>query len=823
MTDVSSTNENNGSNNTFQASRTNLRGMHRLVTIHEGRKPDSRAKYQYYSTDDMRRIILILLHLSGLALSLALSSTTVLQTATVARPASIIETGTSNPYASQVLRWLDSEGISWKFAHDKIPVLWTNHCKTSTFVELEKSSILLHLIPTPKSLDESLPPTLNRKLTEWTTLTSSSSFRKVIHLHEDIWIHKHDICKARLLVQSLAKAPKRIFARKTTARRFNATNARAFLTANHLWGATKARYYYGLFLKEELVAVATFSKCRKVQRMCNYTTINNITNQQQDDNQQQLQLYNETFHSYELIRYCSQKDSTVVGGISKLLKQFVRDRQADHNNNNNIPMDIVTMVDRDWGAATGWEASLPFQTMSILDPLVMAVNPNEPGQRRYLVGAGLQHDNDNQDEEVQRRQRQSGLRPRLGLSKDTLMDLNNLSNPTQAYQRLAKDHLYPVFDAGVERLYMLVPPQQQQQQAAFLDAKVLWQTAKPKYTTRYYSSNSGIVSLLQHAAIGSPPLDAPFHATAMKSWRETTADSSELIFSQMSSMDPEATIEVCQREQGWRTMRFVKPKSKSTRSKVSSIYHSIYKVNPNTGRVEPEIVIQEHLKTMAVLSLMAESDDAQDKKDLRFLHFGYGAGTLVRLLAHHASNSQHVAVELDQAVVDAATVTRMHHDDELPNVSIIAQDAIQYVQAGTTIPPHERFDSICIDVFDENNFVPETLYATSFLQRLRKEVLASAGLLVWNFHSGGKRRTRVMADAFQAVSAVFGETHCCWVPSLDSTPTGGNAILVACKKAPLPVDGDGNISLTRNALAAQTKYNLSFDAVARVQFATSTE
>ena len=49
---------------------------------------------------------------------------------------------------------------------------------------------------------------------------------------------------------------------------------------------------------------------------------------------------------------------------------------------------------------------------------------------------------------------------------------------------------------------------------------------------------------------------------------------------------------------------------------------------------------------------LLDSDHASDRGPLRFLHFGYGAGTLVRLLAHRATNSHHVAVELDQGVVN---------------------------------------------------------------------------------------------------------------------------------------------------------------------------
>eukprot|EP00977_Amphora_coffeiformis_P028545 scaffold35878_cov229-Amphora_coffeaeformis.AAC.1 len=630
----------------------------------------------------------------------------------------------------------------------------------------------------------------------------------------------------------MARAPQRIFARKTQCRKIEAAPARSFLTANHLWGATKARYYYGLYqtvttlanndtvrrrrgqsatLQEErLVAVATFSKCRKVQRGHNNS----------------IQVY----HSYELIRYCSLKECTVVGGISKLLKQFIRDRHGQDNNNPHQQpmMDIVTMVDRDWGAATGWEDALKFQSMSILDPLVMVVSGKDK-QRRYLVGAGLQHDDDEEmDNDTKRRQQQSGLRPRQGLPRDLLQDLNAAKSPVEAIQLMAKNDFYPVHDAGVERLYMLVDPLQQtnQRDDDSKNAKTLWQSATPKYTTRYYSSNTGIVSLLDYAASGTPPLDVPIHQDALQSWKATSANdaTTHIIFSAKSCMDPNATIEICQRKNGWRTMRFVKdPKI----SKVSSIYHGIWKVDPtNNSVVESEIVIQDHLKTMAVLALMAgkvgtitAADDSgvvdhSDHDPLQFLHFGCGAGTLIRLLAHEAWNSQHTVIELDQAVVEAMQGNTL----ALPNnVSVITQDAVQFVRDFNP-PVEKRYDCVCIDVFDENNFVPEQLYSIEILERLRNKILATDGIIVWNFHTGGKRRAKVLEEASGVVSVIFGNNKCCWVPSLDSTPTGGNAILLASQH-PLPEDGDGNVSLFRLALATQIKFGLTFDAAARVSSA----
>ena len=106
-----------------------------------------------------------------------------------------------------------------------------------------------------------------------------------------------------------------------------------FLQSNHLWGATRAKYYYGLFERCPqgnlvAVAVATFSSRRKVFRK------------------------DRIYRSHELLRYCSLRDTTVVGGISKLCKKFIQEAAPD---------DIVTVVDRDWGCGSGWH-SMSFET-----------------------------------------------------------------------------------------------------------------------------------------------------------------------------------------------------------------------------------------------------------------------------------------------------------------------------------------------------------------------------------------------------------------------------------------------------------------------------
>ena len=139
---------------------------------------------------------------------------------------------------------------------------------------------------------------------------------EIIHLHEDTWHRKEDIVKARLLAR-LGRGTTRIYARKTKACAIDVEEARAFLDEHHLWSSTNAKYAYGLHLNDTRVAVATFTKRKLVKRSGM-----------------------DPRRTHELLRFCARRDTRVVGGITKLLKAFTRDRQVD---------DFVTNIDRDWG------------------------------------------------------------------------------------------------------------------------------------------------------------------------------------------------------------------------------------------------------------------------------------------------------------------------------------------------------------------------------------------------------------------------------------------------------------------------------------------
>lgn len=112
---------------------------------------------------------------------------------------------------------------------------------------------------------------------------------QLLHIfeNEDIEIWKSVIANKLGLSQ-------RIFARKTELRELEYSNIKEFLNENHVQGESKSSTNYGLFFNNELVQVMTFAKPR----------------------------FNKNY-DYELIRLCTKKFTSVIGGASKLFKYFV--------------------------------------------------------------------------------------------------------------------------------------------------------------------------------------------------------------------------------------------------------------------------------------------------------------------------------------------------------------------------------------------------------------------------------------------------------------------------------------------------------------------
>ena len=117
---------------------------------------------------------------------------------------------------------------------------------------------------------------------------------KLLHISDLEWTCKNSLVKS-MLVHQLGMTPKRIYARKCDVVD-NMPNAkiREFLDSNHIQGFSSSTKAIGLVFDHELVSLMTFAPSRFDKEI-----------------------------TWELIRYCSKQDITVVGGASRLLKSFL--------------------------------------------------------------------------------------------------------------------------------------------------------------------------------------------------------------------------------------------------------------------------------------------------------------------------------------------------------------------------------------------------------------------------------------------------------------------------------------------------------------------
>ncbi len=169
---------------------------------------------------------------------------------------------------------------------------------------------------------------------------------RVIHLWEDLWMFQKNKVKSRL--RSLLKKSTRIYGRETITKKINNVQLIEFLKANHLNVPIKAKYKYGLFYRDEIVAVMSFSKSREIERE------------------------GTLYHSYELLRFCNKLNVTVVGGMTKLLHHFIETQHPD---------DVMTYVDCDWSDGQA-NKKAGFELAEKMPPMEFWLNL-KTGKREY--------------------------------------------------------------------------------------------------------------------------------------------------------------------------------------------------------------------------------------------------------------------------------------------------------------------------------------------------------------------------------------------------------------------------------------------------------
>ena len=156
---------------------------------------------------------------------------------------------------------------------------------------------------------------------------------------EDLWTTKNALMRSRLL--SMFGKTRRIHARECEVQPLTKPQLFAYLKQHHLHVPTAAKTKLGLVREGELVAVASFGKQCPIDRG------------------------GRRWQSAELIRFCNATGTTVVGGLSKLIKHYTRTFS---------PEDIMTYADREWSSGGSYRR-LKFKEVGVREGQTFWVQP----------------------------------------------------------------------------------------------------------------------------------------------------------------------------------------------------------------------------------------------------------------------------------------------------------------------------------------------------------------------------------------------------------------------------------------------------------------
>lgn len=176
---------------------------------------------------------------------------------------------------------------------------------------------------------------------------------ETLHVFEDEWIRCSEAVKSKMLYALGGSG--RVFARKCCITELNRAEANAFFEQNHLMGYARSKFHYGLLYEDRLVAAAAFAAEKDFKQG----------------------------RSAEMTRFCNAAEIAVTGGLSKLVKHYMRSRQ---------PADIMTYTDslRDSG---GSFFKIGFRLEKQLPPMSFMVH-KKSGERIPEAHFKLANDHD---------------------------------------------------------------------------------------------------------------------------------------------------------------------------------------------------------------------------------------------------------------------------------------------------------------------------------------------------------------------------------------------------------------------------------------------
>ena len=155
---------------------------------------------------------------------------------------------------------------------------------------------------------------------------------RIIHIWEDDWDLKSYIVKSQIK-NWIFKTDNKYFARNCQVKEIKDSKIyRKFLDDNHIQGFVKSNIKLGLYHNGELVSIMTFDQFEGRKKM------------DKDE--------------WNLNRFCSKLNTSVIGGASKLLQYFI---------NKYNPSRIISYADRDWSSGDLYN-KIGFKISSVIPP-----------------------------------------------------------------------------------------------------------------------------------------------------------------------------------------------------------------------------------------------------------------------------------------------------------------------------------------------------------------------------------------------------------------------------------------------------------------------
>lgn len=144
----------------------------------------------------------------------------------------------------------------------------------------------------------------------------ANGYRPIIVFEHEVTCQKKFAITASRILNATGNSQRKIYARNCIVREVGVTEKGKFLKANHIQGPCGSTNNYGLWYKDELIAIMTFSPLRKF-------------------------IKGGGTGEYELIRFATKLGTSVIGGASKLFKYFVRTAK---------PVSVMSFSDNRWGS-----------------------------------------------------------------------------------------------------------------------------------------------------------------------------------------------------------------------------------------------------------------------------------------------------------------------------------------------------------------------------------------------------------------------------------------------------------------------------------------